>query len=129
MPGPIDDPGDRQGLVEPCGNSLIDLTVGPEEAAELRACSIDLPSIRLSRRSVCDLELLATGAFSPLDRFMGAEDHARCLSEMRPGAGQRRGVPDPQSDASGPRGADASRREGNRRGPSPPSGGGDDQAR
>lgn len=40
-------------------------------------------SIRLSDRSICDLELLATGAFSPLDRFMGAEDYRRVLEEMR----------------------------------------------
>ena len=32
---------------------------------------------------VCDLELLATGAFSPLDRFMGRLDHARVVDEMR----------------------------------------------
>ena len=32
---------------------------------------------------MCDLELLSTGAFSPLDRFMGREDHERVLEEMR----------------------------------------------
>jgi len=42
-----------------------------------------LPSLQLSERSVCDLELLATGAFSPLDRFLGKEDHARVVHEMR----------------------------------------------
>lgn len=43
----------------------------------------ELPSIHLSDRSICDLELLATGAFHPLDRFMGAEDYGRVLAEMR----------------------------------------------
>ena len=43
----------------------------------------ELPTIRLSDRCICDLELLATGAFSPLDRFMGAADYARVLEEMR----------------------------------------------
>jgi sulfate adenylyltransferase len=37
----------------------------------------------MSERSVCDLELLAVGAFSPLDRFMTREDHERVLGEMR----------------------------------------------
>ncbi len=32
---------------------------------------------------MCDLELLAVGAFSPLDRFMGKEDYERVLTEMR----------------------------------------------
>ncbi|MCB0254524.1 MAG: bifunctional sulfate adenylyltransferase/adenylylsulfate kinase [Anaerolineae bacterium] len=55
-------------------------------AAELEAVKAhasNLPSIQLSARAVCDLELLATGAFSPLDRFMGQEDHQRVLDEMR----------------------------------------------
>jgi sulfate adenylyltransferase len=42
----------------------------------------ELPSIRLSDRSICDLELLATGAFSPLQTFMGAADYQRVLEEM-----------------------------------------------
>jgi sulfate adenylyltransferase len=42
-----------------------------------------LPSIQISARSLCDLELLATGAFSPLDRFMGQADYERVLHEMR----------------------------------------------
>src|SRR2546429_2251635 len=46
------------------------------------------PSLQLAPRSVCDLELLATGAFSPLDRFMGRADYARVLDEMRLSCGQ-----------------------------------------
>ena len=34
-------------------------------------------------RNLCDLELLATGGFSPLDRFMGKADYERVLHEMR----------------------------------------------
>lgn len=43
----------------------------------------ELPTIRLSDRSICDFELLATGAFSPLDRFMNSADYRRVLEEMR----------------------------------------------
>ena len=43
----------------------------------------ELPTVRLSERAICDFELLATGAFSPLDRFMGAADYARVVEEMR----------------------------------------------
>jgi sulfate adenylyltransferase len=49
----------------------------------LKAQASYLPSLQLSERSVCDLELLATGAFSPLNRFMGQADHQRVLDEMR----------------------------------------------
>jgi sulfate adenylyltransferase len=53
----------------------------------------ELPTIRLSDRAICDLELLATGAFSPLDRFMGAADYARVLEEMRLANGQLFPIP------------------------------------
>ncbi|HWP44480.1 MAG TPA: sulfate adenylyltransferase, partial [Blastocatellia bacterium] len=69
--------------ISPYGGSLIDLMVPLEEVDELKAYANRLPSIQLSERSACDLELLATGAFSPLDRFMGAADHERVLDEMR----------------------------------------------
>jgi sulfate adenylyltransferase len=55
--------------------------------AEALARAKELPTIKLSDRAICDLELLATGAFSPLDRFMGAKDYARVLGEMRLAAG------------------------------------------
>jgi sulfate adenylyltransferase len=70
-------------LVSPYGGRLIDLRVDAELIPQLSADASRLQSIRLSRRSVCDLELLSTGAFSPLDRFMGREDHERVLEEMR----------------------------------------------
>jgi sulfate adenylyltransferase len=70
-------------LIEPYGGRLVDLTIEAEARAEAKARAGGLPSIVLSERSVCDLELLATGAFSPLDRFMGKESHDRVLAEMR----------------------------------------------
>src|SRR6266568_2087785 len=70
-------------LIAPYGGSLVDLMVPAEACDEVKARASQLPSIQLSERSVCDLELLATGAFSPLDRFMGQEDYQRVLHEMR----------------------------------------------
>src|SRR4029453_7482440 len=55
---------------------------------DVKARASQLPSVQLSARSVCDLELLATGAFSPLDRFMGQADHQRVLDDMRLSHGQ-----------------------------------------
>lgn len=70
-------------LIPPYGGKLVDLLVAPEEADELKAKASRLPSIQISERAVCDLELLATGGFSPLDRFMGREDLQRVIDEMR----------------------------------------------
>ncbi len=70
-------------LISPYGGKLVNLLVPPEEQAELIAYSSRLPGIQLSERSVCDLELLAVGAFSPLNGFMNRENHQRVLDEMR----------------------------------------------
>ena len=70
-------------LISPYGGELIDLVVEGEEREELLEKSSHLPSVQISQRALCDLELLATGAFSPLDRFMGKADYERVLTEMR----------------------------------------------
>ena len=64
-----------------------------EEADQLKADASRLASIQLSERSICDLELLATGGFSPLDRFMGKSDYKRVLYEMRVDGGHVFPVP------------------------------------
>jgi sulfate adenylyltransferase len=70
-------------LIPPYGGALVNLLAAPDETPDLLAYAAGLPSIQLSERALCDLELLATGAFSPLDRFMNAADYARVLAEMR----------------------------------------------
>lgn len=70
-------------LISPYGGKLVDLCVKEDELDELTELSKHLPSIKISPRAICDLELLATGAFSPLDRFMGKEDYDRVITEMR----------------------------------------------
>jgi sulfate adenylyltransferase len=59
------------------------LLVPESELAGMVKIANDLPSIRISQRAMHDLELLAVGAFSPLDRFMSEADHQRVLDEMR----------------------------------------------
>jgi sulfate adenylyltransferase len=60
---------------------------------ELKERAGFLPSVQLSERQTCDLELLATGAFSPLDRFMGAADYRRVLAESRLAGGELFPIP------------------------------------
>lgn len=70
-------------LIRPYGGVLVNRMASPQQAAELKSYAGTLPSIQLSERALCDLELLAVGAFSPLDRFMGQADYQRVLDEMR----------------------------------------------
>lgn len=70
-------------LITPYGGRLVNLCVNGDELDELTELSKHLPSIKISARSICDLELIANGAFSPLDRFMGKEDYDRVVTEMR----------------------------------------------
>jgi sulfate adenylyltransferase len=70
-------------LIPPYGDELVNLLVSPEAVEDLKAYASHLPSLQLSERSICDLELLATGGFSPLSRFMSRDDHQRVLEEMR----------------------------------------------
>ncbi len=73
----------RDHLITPYGGKLVDIRVHQEEIEEVRARASTLPSIQITSRTENDLELLATGGFSPLDRFMGEENHVRVLDEMR----------------------------------------------
>src|SRR5436190_10575363 len=75
-------------LISPCGTKLIDLVVAEDERRDYQEHARRLNSLQISERALCDLELLASGAFSPLDRFMGREDFARAMSDMRLADGQ-----------------------------------------
>lgn len=70
-------------LISPYGGALVDLLVAPEEHEAVKAHASTLPSLQISARAVCDLELLATGGFSPLDRFMNRADFESVVHTMR----------------------------------------------
>jgi len=70
-------------LILPYGGRLVNLVAAERDRDALMQHAIRLPSIQISVRSMFDLELLATGAFSPLDRFMGENDYRSVLREMR----------------------------------------------
>jgi sulfate adenylyltransferase len=70
-------------LIEPYGGELVDLLVPAAERESVIGRAALLPRIQLTQRNLCDLELLATGAFSPLKKFMGKEDYLSVLRNMR----------------------------------------------
>jgi sulfate adenylyltransferase len=65
------------------GGSSVHLIVNEERATTLKEISLNLPDITLNDRQLCDLELLATGVFSPLDGFMTRSDYESVLDRMR----------------------------------------------
>ncbi len=69
--------------IAPYGGKLIDLVVDTGERDELFALAGTLPWIQITQRETCDLELLATGGFSPLQTYMGRADLERVVAEMR----------------------------------------------
>jgi sulfate adenylyltransferase len=64
-------------LIAPHGGTLVDRA--GEQPADLDA----LETITLTSRELSDLDLLACGALSPLEGFMGREDYESVLESMR----------------------------------------------
>jgi sulfate adenylyltransferase len=77
------DNGKSASLLSPYGGRLVDLVARDSEREALMARAAKLPSIKITMRNLCDLELLATGGFSPLMSFMCKADYERVLREMR----------------------------------------------
>ena len=73
----------KSKLIAPYGGELINLVATGEERDVLIERTKGLKAIQISARALNDLELLATGAFSPLDRFMGKADYENVLANMR----------------------------------------------
>ncbi len=69
--------------IPPYGGILVDLLVDDDRSKELKKAAIDLFDIVLNDRQLCDLELLASGAFSPIKGFMNQEDYESILNDMR----------------------------------------------
>jgi sulfate adenylyltransferase len=70
-------------LVPPYGGKLVNMVAVGGEREAIKEQANRFPSIQISDRALHDLELLAVGGYSPLDRFMGKADYQRVLTEMR----------------------------------------------
>ncbi len=71
-----------EGLVPPHGGTLVSREVTGDEAAALAGRARSLPALRLSSRTLSDLELLAIGGFSPLEGFMTQRQYRSVVNDM-----------------------------------------------
>ena len=65
------------------GGKLINRLCSPEDKGEILAHARELPKSQLSKREVSDLELIATGVYSPLAGFMTSEAYRSVVETMR----------------------------------------------
>jgi sulfate adenylyltransferase len=70
-------------LIEPHGGRLIDREARGQERESLLRASAKMPSVTINARAEADLELLANGALSPLEGFMGERDYVSVRDERR----------------------------------------------
>jgi sulfate adenylyltransferase len=63
--------------------ALKPLLVADARAQELKQAALDLPSLTLTQRQLCDLELLMCGAFTPLTGFMDESSYDHVLEHSR----------------------------------------------
>jgi sulfate adenylyltransferase len=63
--------------------ALAPLLVEESRAEELKQTSMDVPSVTLTQRQLCDLELLMCGAFTPLSGFMDQKSYDEVLEHSR----------------------------------------------
>lgn len=63
--------------------TLKPLLVDDARAQELKRSALELPSVALTQRQLCDLELLMCGAFTPLTGFMDQASYDQVLEHSR----------------------------------------------
>lgn len=70
-------------IIRPHGGTLVDRMLRGEMRDAVRERAEQMTRIRLDAMALSDLELIATGALSPLTGFMRKADYERCVDEMR----------------------------------------------
>ena len=79
--------------IAPHGGRLINRLVQGAEKEQLQEKAKGLLSIQLTRRKLCDLEMIAVGAYSPLEGYMGQKDYDSVVTSMHLSNGQPWSIP------------------------------------
>ena len=69
-------------LIQPHGGVLVNREVKGRERDQLMRTVPGLPRLQLNARQISELLLIATGAYSPLEGFMGEADYREVVSSM-----------------------------------------------
>lgn len=79
--------------ITPHGGRLVNLLLPEKEARALEAKAAGLPRLTLNPRETADLEMLATGALSPLEGFMTKADYEGVVDTMHLASGPAFTIP------------------------------------
>jgi sulfate adenylyltransferase len=77
----------EKDAIAPHGGTLIDRVADAARAEDLKKRASSLPRLDVHVRELADLEMIATGALSPLEGPMGAKDYHRVVKEGRLASG------------------------------------------
>ena len=70
-------------LISPHGGTLVNRIAKQTDVESYTRQAGTLPSLILSSREASDLELIAIGAYSPIDGFMGKADYESVRDNLR----------------------------------------------
>jgi sulfate adenylyltransferase len=70
-------------MIEPHGGKLVDRMAPEGQKEQLREQAASMPRMVLNARETADLEMIATGAMSPLEGFMTEDEYKGVLNNMR----------------------------------------------
>jgi len=73
----------ESSTIAPHGGYLVDRRAPEEDRGELVREALELPRVPLDARALSDLQMIASGVFSPLEGFMLQEDYESVVEDMR----------------------------------------------
>ncbi len=77
----------ESSIIAPHGGHLVDRRAPDENRKELLGEALGLPRVHLDARTLSDLQMIASGVFSPLEGFMLREDYESVVEDMRLSSG------------------------------------------
>ena len=77
----------ESSTIAPHGGNLVDRKAPEVEREELVREALRLPQVPLDARTLSDVQMIASGVFSPLEGFMLREDYESVVEGMRLSSG------------------------------------------